>query len=98
MINLCYRLVLTLYCIAMDGDKFLLAIGLCLVFIQPSSQINHHLDKLSLEGGHWIEFIRGVGIIMGGVIMHHDHCEDIFVEGLGYWIARNLKDLEFKSQ
>ena len=48
MIDLRYRLALTLRYIVMDGDKFSVVIGLHLVFIQPLSQVNHHLDKLSV--------------------------------------------------
>jgi len=69
MIDLCYRLALTLYCVAMDGDKFSLAIGLRAVFIQPSSQINRHLDKLSSGEGRWVEFVKGVGIVTGDVLV-----------------------------
>jgi len=47
MIDLCYCLALTFSCIAMDGDQFSLTIGFRSKFIQPSSQVNYHLDKLS---------------------------------------------------
>ena len=78
MIELCYRLALTLRYVAMDGNKFSLAIGLRPVFIQLSSQINYHLDKLSSGEGHWVEFVRGVGIVTGGVLVRHDHCANMF--------------------
>ena len=69
MIDLRYHLALTLRCVAMDGDKFSL---------QLSSQINYHLDKLSSGEGHWVEFVRGVGIVTGGVLVRHDHCANMF--------------------
>ena len=79
MINLCYHLTLTLCCITMDGDKFLLTINFCPVFIQSSSEINHHLDKLSLGEGRYIKFISSVGIMTRGAPVHHDHCMKIFL-------------------
>ena len=71
MIDLRYHLALTLRCVAMDDDKFSLAIDLRPVFIQPSLQINHHLDKLSSGEGHWVKFIRGVGAVTGGAPIRH---------------------------
>ena len=73
-----YHLVLTLCYVMMDGDKFLLTIGLRPVFIQLSSQINHHMDKLSSGEGRWVEFIRGVGLMTGGVLVGHDRCAKMF--------------------
>ena len=78
MIDLRYRLTLMLRYVAMDGNKFLLVIGLRSVFIQLSSQIHHHLDKLSLGEGHLVEFVRGIGIVTGGILVRHDHCAKIF--------------------
>ena len=79
MIDLRYRLALTLRYIAMDGDKFSLAISLRPVFIQLSSQIHHHLDKLSSGEGHWVKFIRGVGVVMGGAPVQHGHYMKMFL-------------------
>ena len=70
MIDLHYRLAFTFRCIAIDSDKFSLVIDIRLVFIQPSSQISHHLDKLSAGEGRWIEFVRGIGIVMGGICFY----------------------------
>ena len=75
MISLHYCLALTFRCVAMDHNKFSLAIDFHPVFIQPSSQINHHLDKLSLEESCWIEFVRGVGIMTGGVLVPHHYAK-----------------------
>jgi len=78
MIDLRYRLMLMLCYIMMDDDKFFLAIGIHPVFIQPSSQINHHLDKLSLGKGCWVKFIRGIGVMTGGASVCHGHCMKMF--------------------
>jgi len=84
MINLHYLLALTFCCIAMDGNKFSLSIGLNPMFVHPSSQIDHHLDKLSTGEGRWIEFIRSISVMMGGVIVRYDRCARIFSwKGLG---------------
>ena len=78
MIDLCYHFTLALHSITMDGDKFSLTIGLRPVFIQPSSQINYHLDKLSSGEGRWVKFIRGVDVVMGGAPVHHDRRMKMF--------------------
>ena len=57
MIDLCYHLALR--SVMVDGDKFSFTIDLCPVIIQPFSQINHHLDKLSSGEGRWVKFIGG---------------------------------------
>ena len=78
MIDLRYRLALTLCYITIDGNKFSIAIGLRPVFIQPSSQINHHLNKLSSGEGHWVKFIRGVGVVTGDALVRHGRCLKMF--------------------
>jgi len=85
MVDLCYSLALTFYGIMMNGDEFSFAIDLRSVFVQLSSQVDHHLDKLSMGEDRWIEFLRSVDVMTGGTHVSHDCCAKVFSwKGLGY--------------
>jgi len=54
------------------------------IFIQMLSQVDHHLDKLSARENRWIEFVRSVDIMTGGVLVRHGCFEE------GYWMGEIL--------
>jgi len=71
MVDLHHCLTFAFGSIVMDGDEFSLAIGLRLLFIQSSSQVDHRLDKLSAREGRWIEFVISVYVMLGGVLVRY---------------------------
>ena len=71
MIDLHYCLSLAFRGIAMDGDQFLLAVCMCPLFAQLSSQVDHHLDELSSREYRQFKFVRSAGIMMGGILVRH---------------------------
>ena len=89
MVDLCYCLSLAFYGVAMDGDQFSLVIDLGLVFIKMSSQVDHHLDKLSARENRWIKFITSIDFKTSGVLMRRDRCARYSHGRVGYWMGKD---------
>ena len=71
MVDLHYRFSLALDSIAMDEDQFSFAVCMDLLFTQLSLQVGHSLNKLSLGECRQNEFVGGVDIMVGSILVHY---------------------------